>query len=91
MTELPGRESAFWSSMLVASEAIARRNVAAIEPDRIQTRCRDDGARPRFRDNQNRSRLRDWSARRAILIGTLRWAYHVVLQRNTGQPDRYLT
>jgi hypothetical protein len=34
---------------------------------------------------------RDWSARRAILIGTLRAAYHVVLQRNNGHPDRNLT
>jgi hypothetical protein len=33
----------------------------------------------------------DWSPRRAILIGTLRAAYHVVLQRNNGHPDRYLT
>jgi hypothetical protein len=32
----------------------------------------------------NPAGLEDWSARRAILIGTLRWAYHVVLQRNTG-------
>jgi hypothetical protein len=31
--------------MVLAPEAIARRNAAAIEPDRIQTRCRDDGAR----------------------------------------------
>jgi len=32
--------------MLKVSEAIARQNVAAIEPaDRIQTRRRDDGAR----------------------------------------------
>jgi hypothetical protein len=30
--------------MVLAPEAIARRNAAAIEPDRIQTRCRDDGA-----------------------------------------------
>jgi hypothetical protein len=29
----------------LASEAIARRNAAAAEPDRIQTKCRDDGAR----------------------------------------------
>ena len=39
----------------------------------------------------DRSRLRDWSARRAILIGTLRWPYHVVLQRNNGHPDFNLT
>jgi hypothetical protein len=32
----------------LASQAIAGRNVVAIEPDRIQTRCRDDGARPGF-------------------------------------------
>ncbi len=25
-------------------QTIARRNAAAIQPDRIQTRCRDDGA-----------------------------------------------
>jgi hypothetical protein len=31
--------------MVLAPEATARRNAAAIEPDRIQTRCRDDGAR----------------------------------------------
>jgi hypothetical protein len=68
--------------MLVALEAIARRNVAAIEPDRIQTRYRDDGARAQVSRQASRSRLRDWSARRAILIGTLRWAYHVVLQHN---------
>jgi hypothetical protein len=37
----------------------------------------------------NPAGLEDWSARRAILIGTLRWAYHVVLQRNTGHPDLY--
>jgi hypothetical protein len=29
----------------LASEAIARRNAAAAEADRIQTKCRDDGAR----------------------------------------------
>ena len=29
----------------IGAEAIARRNAAAIEPDRIQTRCRGDGAR----------------------------------------------
>ena len=77
--------------MLLVSEAIARRNVAAIEPDRIDTRRRDDGARAQVSRQSNRSRLRDWSARRAMLIGTLRWAYHVVLQRNNGHPDRYLT
>ena len=39
----------------------------------------------RFSRQSNRSRgLRDWSARRAILIGTLSRAYHVVLQRNNG-------
>jgi len=41
----PQGEGAFRSSTLLASEAIARRNVAAIEADRIQTRCRDVGAR----------------------------------------------
>ena len=35
----------FRRSMLKVSEAIARRNVAAIEPDRIQTSRRDDRAR----------------------------------------------
>jgi hypothetical protein len=77
--------------MLVASEAIARRNVAAIEPDRIQTRCRDDGARAQVSRQSNGSRLRDWSVPASDLIGTLRAAYHVVLQRNNGHPDRYLT
>jgi hypothetical protein len=38
--------------MLLVSEAIARRNVATLEPDRIETRCRDDGARARVRDKQ---------------------------------------
>jgi hypothetical protein len=51
------------------SEAIRKRNVA-IEPDRIQTRCRDEGARAQGSRQSNRSRLRDWSARRATLIGT---------------------
>ena len=41
----PTAAHAFRSSMVLAPEAIARRNAAAIEPDRIQTRCRDDGAR----------------------------------------------
>jgi hypothetical protein len=27
--------------------------------------------------------------RRAIIIGSPRWAYHIVLQRNTGHPDLY--
>jgi hypothetical protein len=57
--------------MLLASETIARRNVAAIEPDRIQTRCRDDGARAQVSRQSNRSRLRDWSARRATAISRL--------------------
>ena len=39
----------------------------AIEPDRIQTRCRDDRARARASRQSNMSRLRDWSACRAIL------------------------
>jgi hypothetical protein len=60
---------AFEPFVLLASEAIARRNVAAIEPDRIQTRCRDDGARAQVSRQSNRSGLLDWSARRAILIG----------------------
>jgi hypothetical protein len=34
-----------------ASETIARRNVAAIAPDRIQTRCRDDGDVRAIREN----------------------------------------
>jgi hypothetical protein len=59
--------------------------------DRIQTRCRDDGARAQVSRQSNRSKLRDWSARRAILIGTLRWAYHVVLHRNNSYPDLSLT
>ena len=50
-------ESGFRSSMLLAWEAIVRRNVAAIEPDRIQTRCRDDGARAQvFATNEQVSR-----------------------------------
>jgi len=77
--------------MLLVPEVITRRNVAAAEPDRIETRCRDDGARAEGSRQSNRSMLRDWSARRAMLIGTLRWAYRVVLQRNNGHPDRYLT
>src|SRR5271168_4204483 len=51
------------------------------------SRCRNDGARAQVSRQSNGSRLRDWSARRAILIGTLRRAYHVVLQRNNGDPD----
>ena len=84
-------KSGFRSSMLLVPEVITRRNVAAAEPDRIETRCRDDGARAEGSRQSNRSMLRDWSARRAMLIGTLRWAYRVVLQRNNGHPDRYLT
>ena len=45
----------------------------------------------RLRDNQTGLDLRDWSVPASDLIGTLRLAYHVVLQRNIGQPDRYLT
>jgi hypothetical protein len=77
--------------MLVASEGIARRNVAAIEPDRIQTRSRDDGARPGFATIKTGLDSGDRSCRRAILIGTLTWAYHVVVQRNNGHPDLHLT
>jgi hypothetical protein len=74
--------------MLLVSETIGRRNVAAIEPDRIQTRCRDDGARARLRDKQTGLDCGTGQPRRrAILIGTLRWAYHVVVQRNNGDPD----
>jgi hypothetical protein len=41
---------------------IARRDVAAIEPDRIQTRCRNDRARAvRFRNNQTGLDCGDWS------------------------------
>jgi hypothetical protein len=47
---------------------------------------------PRLSRQSNRSRgLRDWSVRRAILIGTLSRAYHVVLQRNNGEPNLNLT
>jgi hypothetical protein len=60
-------ESGFRSSMLLAWEAIVRRNVAAIEPDRIQTRCRDDVAWAQVSRQSNRCRPWDWSARRAIL------------------------
>jgi hypothetical protein len=74
--------------MLLVSETIARRNVAAIQPDRIQTRCRDDGALAQASRQANRSRLRDWSVPASDLIGTLRAAYHVVLQHNNGHPDR---
>ena len=35
---------------------------ARIQPDRIQTRCRDDGAWAQASRQANRSRLRDWSA-----------------------------
>jgi hypothetical protein len=78
--------------MVLAPEAIARRNAAAIEPDRIQTRCRDDGARAQaFATTEQVSRTAGLSVRRAILIGTLSRAYHVVLQRNNGQPDLNLT
>jgi len=65
------------------------RNVAAIQPDRIQTRWRDDGAWEQASRQANRSKLRDWSVPASDLIGTLRSAYHVVLQHNNGHPDRY--
>lgn len=58
---------------------------------RIQTRCRDDGAWAQAPRQATRSRLRDGSVPASDLIGTLRAAYHVVLQRNNGHPDRYLT
>ena len=74
--------------MLLASETIAKRNVAAIEPDGIQTRSRDDAWAQAPRQ-ANRSRLRDWSVSASDVIGTLRCAYHRVLQRNNGHPDRY--
>jgi hypothetical protein len=61
-------------------QAIARRNVAAIEPDRIQTRCRDDGARARLRANQTGLDRGTGPPGEPILSGTLRWANHVVLQ-----------
>ena len=68
--------------MLLVSEAIGRRNVAAIEPDRIQTRCRDDGAWAQVSRQSNRPRLAGLVGLASDLIGTLRAAYHVVLQRN---------
>jgi hypothetical protein len=37
-----------------------------------QTRCRADGARAQVSRQSHTSRLRDWSARLATLIGTLR-------------------
>jgi hypothetical protein len=77
--------------MLLVSETSARRNVAAIQPDRIQTRCRDDGEWAQASRQANRSRLRDWSVPASDLIGTQRAAYHVVLQRNNGHLDPYLT
>jgi hypothetical protein len=42
-------------------------------------------------ETRYRSRLRDGSVPASDLIGTLRCAYHLVLQRNSGHPDRYLT
>ena len=58
---------------------------------RIQTRCRDDGAWAQVSRQATRSRLRDGSVPASDLIGTLRCAYHPVLQRNNGHLDFYLT
>jgi hypothetical protein len=81
----------FRYSLLLVSEAIGGRNVAAVEPDRIQTRCRGGGARARLPDNQTGLDCGTGQPRRrAILIGTPRWAYHVVLQRNTGRQTSTL-
>jgi hypothetical protein len=76
----------YWRRRPLGGEMSPPSNRTGFRPDAAMT-----AHGPRFRDNQTRSRLRDRTARRAILIGTLRWAYHVVLQRNTGQPDLYLT
>jgi len=46
--------------MVLASEGIARRNVGAVEPDWIQTRCPDDGATAQVPRQANGYRLRDW-------------------------------
>ena len=58
-----------------------------MSPPSIRTGFRPDAATtahgPRFRDNQTGLDCGTGRPRRAILIGTLRWAYHVVLQRNT--------
>jgi len=45
--------------MVLASEGIARRNVGAVEPDWIQTRCPDDGATAQVPRQANGYRLRD--------------------------------
>ena len=85
-------ESAFRSSMLLASEAIVRRNVAAIEPDRIQTRCRGGGARARLRDKQTGLDCGTGRSRRAILSalqdGRITLCYSVirVSRTSTGNP-----
>jgi hypothetical protein len=73
--------------MLKVSEATARRNIAAIEPDPIQTRRRDDGARAQV--SRQSLDCRTGRPGAPILIGTLRQANHVVLQRNNDYPDRY--
>jgi hypothetical protein len=86
------KESGFRSSFILVSEAIGRRNVAAVDPDRLQTRCSVGGARARLPDNQTGLDCGTGQPRRrAILIGTPRWAYHVALQHNNGHPARYLT
>src|ERR1700739_179789 len=79
----------FRSSFISVSVAIGRRNVAAVDPDRLQTRCRVGGARTRLPDNQTGLDCGTGQPRRlAILIGTPRWAYHVALQHNNVHPAR---
>ena len=78
--------------MVLAPEAIARRNAAAIQPDRIQTRCHDDGARAQvFATIEQVSRTAGLVGPASDSHRTLSRAYHVVLQRNNGHPDLNLT
>src|ERR1700722_8938898 len=67
----------YWRRRPSRGEVPPPANSRAFRPDAATT-----ARGPRFSRQSNRSRgLRDWSARRAILIGTLSRAYHVVLQR----------
>jgi hypothetical protein len=74
---------------MLASETIGRRNVAAVDPDRLQTRCRVGGARAGLPDNQTGLDCGTGQPRRrAILIGNSKMGVSrcVTAQQRSSSP-----
>jgi len=71
--------------MLMVSDTIARRNAAGPDLDQMPRRRRMGPGFATIKEVETAGLV----ALRAMLIGTLRATYHVVLQRNNGHLDLY--